>query len=63
MHFFFKLLTKFIDFINYDDFIGKVTSKSIKLYPVFIKKIFEFKVIISVIMLTRSSDRNFNPSL
>ena len=37
---FFKLLPKFSDFINYDDSVGKMTSKSIRLYPVFIKKSF-----------------------
>ena len=34
----FELLPKFIDFIISDDRIGNVTSKSIRLYPVFIKK-------------------------
>ena len=35
---FFNLPPKFSDFINSDDFIGQITSKSIRLYPVFIKK-------------------------
>ena len=29
----FKLLPKFSDFINSDDYIGKITSTSITLYP------------------------------
>ena len=36
--FFFKLLPKFSCVINYDDCIGKITSKSLQPYPVFIKK-------------------------
>ena len=36
--FFFKLLPKFSDLINSGDCIGKITSKSIRLYPVFIEK-------------------------
>ena len=36
--FFFKLLPKFSNSINYDDFIGKITSKSIRHYPAFIQK-------------------------
>ena len=35
--FFFKLLSKFRNFINSDDCIGKIQSKSIRLYPVFIQ--------------------------
>ena len=35
-----KLLPKFTDFINYDDSIGKITSKSIRLHPVFIENRF-----------------------
>ena len=38
MHFFFKLLPNFTDFENSDDSIGKITSKSIRLQPVFIQK-------------------------
>ena len=34
----FKLLPKFSDFINSDYCIGKITSKPIRLKPVFIKK-------------------------
>ena len=34
---FFKLLLKFSDFVNSDDCIGKITSKSIRLF-FFIKK-------------------------
>ena len=33
-----KLMPEFSDFINSDDCIGKITSKSIKLFPVFIQK-------------------------
>ena len=33
--FFFKLLSKFSDFISSDDCIGKITSN---LYPIFIQK-------------------------
>ena len=33
---FFKLFLKLNDFINSDDCIGKIISKSIRLYPVFI---------------------------
>ena len=36
--FFFKLLPKCSDFINSDDCIGKITSKSIRLKPSFILK-------------------------
>ena len=32
---FYQLLLKFSDFKNSDDFIGKITSKSIRLYPIF----------------------------
>ena len=35
---FFLLLPKFIDFVNSDDCNGEVTSKSIRLYLVFIEK-------------------------
>ena len=74
--FFFKLLPKLIDFINSDDCIGKIISKSIRLYPVFIQKRFgfnkkrdyfwwkklEIQVILYMVMPTRSSERIFNPS-
>ena len=73
--FFFELLPKFSDFVNSNDCIGKVTSKAIWLYPVFIKKKiiiimknrffvvkkWEIQVIISMILLTPSSKRIFNP--
>ena len=36
--FIFKLLSKLSDFINSDDWIGKITSKSVRLEPVFIRK-------------------------
>ena len=39
--FFFKLLLKFSDFINSDDGIRKITSKSNRLQPVFVLKRFE----------------------
>ena len=39
--FFFKLLPKFYDFVNSNEYIRKITSKSIRIYPVFIKKKFE----------------------
>ena len=35
--FFFPLLPKFNDFINPDDYMKKMTSKSTRLYPVFIQ--------------------------
>ena len=35
-------MEKFSNFINSDGCIGKVASKSIRLYPAFIKKISEF---------------------
>ena len=35
---FFEILPKFSNFINSDDFIGKITSKYIRLQPAFIKK-------------------------
>ena len=38
LQFFFKLLPKFSDFINSDNCIEKITSKPIRLYPVFIQK-------------------------
>ena len=37
---FFKLLPKVSNLINSDDSIGKMTSKSIRIYPFFIKKKF-----------------------
>ena len=37
---FFKLPQKLSDFINSDDFIGKITSNSIRIYPVFLRKRF-----------------------
>ena len=40
--FFFKLLPKHSDYINSDDCIEKITTKSIKIYPVFNFKKFEF---------------------
>ena len=40
--FFFRLLPKFSDFINFDDCIAKIASKSIKLYPVSFEERFEF---------------------
>ena len=33
-----EILKKFNDFVNSDDCIGKITSKPIRLYPIFIKK-------------------------
>ena len=36
MHFFLELLSEFSDFVNSDDYVGKITSKSIGQYPVFI---------------------------
>ena len=38
-HFFFKLLTKYSDFINFDDCNGKITSKYIQFL---FRKRFEF---------------------
>ena len=73
--FFFKLLPNLINFISYEDCIGKITPKSIRPYPLFyskkdlklvknrfflVKKL-EIQVIISKIMPTRSSKRIFNP--
>jgi len=74
--FFFKFLPKFSDFINSDDSIEKITSKSIRLYLILFKKIYDLikKGISSgekmrnsgnyiyMIMLIRSSERIFNPS-
>ena len=37
----FKVLQKFSDFVNSDDCIEKLTSKYVRLYPVFIKRICE----------------------
>ena len=39
---FYKLLPKCRDFMNFDDCIGKITSKAIRLNLVFIKKKIEF---------------------
>ena len=36
--FFFELLLKFSDFVNFDNCIGKITSKYLKLNPVFVEK-------------------------
>jgi len=68
------MLPKSIEFVNFDDGIGKSTSKFIGLQSVVIKKRFEvdknqifssekgeFQVIVFMIMLTRSSERIFNP--
>ena len=73
MHSFFDILPKFSDFVNSNDSIGKITSKSIRIQPVFITKIFkvnkkqiflgkklEIQVIVFMIMLTRPSERIFN---
>ena len=73
--FFFKLLPKFSDFINSDDYAGKITSEYIRLQPVFFSKKdlkitknrffssekLEIQVIVYMTMHTRSSERNFNP--
>ena len=37
LHFFYRLLLELSDFINSDDCIGKISLKSIRLYPFFIK--------------------------
>ena len=63
----------FSDFIISDDCIGKLISKSISLYPVFVRKNwiqykkglfiekkYKMQVIISMIIPTRSSERIFN---
>ena len=57
-NFFFKLLPKFNDFINSDDCIGTITSKSIRLQPVKKKKI---QVITFMTMLTCPLENIFNP--
>ena len=36
--FFFEIFPKFCDFVNSDDCIEKITSKAIRLQPVFIQK-------------------------
>ena len=72
--FFFELLLKFSDFVNSDVCIGKITSKfieyiqfSLKKYLKFIKirfilvKKLKIQVIISMIIIIRSSERIFNP--
>ena len=38
---FFEILQKYSDFVNSNHYIGKITSKSIRLQPVFIPKKFE----------------------
>ena len=38
---FFKILPKFSEFVNSDDCIEKITSKSMRLQPVYIKRKFE----------------------
>ena len=35
---FFDILPKFSDFVNFDYCIGKITSESIRLQPVFVQK-------------------------
>ena len=74
---FFKLYPKFTDFTNSDDCIRKTTSKSIRLYPVCIKKKLKFnfkkgliivkkwtiQIFIAIIMFTSPSERIFNTSL
>ena len=35
---FYKILPKFSDFVYYDDYIGTIRSKCIRLQPVFIQK-------------------------
>ena len=36
--FLFEILPKFSDFVNSDDYFGKITLKSIRLQPIFIQK-------------------------
>ena len=59
---FFKLLPKLNDFINYDDCIGKTSSKSIRLYPLIIQNTIEFskKWIISIEKKRNSFNFNYN---
>ena len=65
--FFLEIFTRSSDFVNSVDCVGKITSKSVRLQPVFIQKRFEvnkkweIEVIISMTMLPRSSERIFNP--
>ena len=72
---FFELLCNLTDFVISNDSTEKMTSKSIRIYPVFIKKRLKVnkksfsssekkrnsEVIISIIKLTRSSEMIFNP--
>ena len=57
--FFFELHQKFSTFLNSDDCFEKFTSKFNRLYPVIIQIMIR---IITITMLTRSSERIFNPS-
>ena len=60
--FFFPLLPKFNDFKNPDDYMKKMTSKSTRLYPVFIQtKIFILKKRITSSEKMRNSG-NYNNS-
>ena len=74
MQLFSKYFQSFSNFVNCDDCSGKITSKSVRLIPVFIKndlkfiknrfflvKKLEIQVIVFMTMLTRSSERIFNP--
>ena len=74
--FFFEILPKFSDFVNSNNYIGKITSKSIGLCATsfystqdfkwiknrfFLLKKWEIQVIVLMITLTRSSERILNP--
>ena len=55
---FFLLLPKFTDLMNFDNCIGKITSKSIRLYPVFFK---DLNLIIKELFLVKMrSSGNYN---
>ena len=62
---FFLLLQQFSDFINSDDCIGKITQKSINLYPFYSKKKIQFnkKWILSGEKIKNSSNFNHDHAL
>ena len=67
---FLELLAKFRDCVNSDNFIGKITSNFIRIYPVFVFKKHlklvknrEIQVNTCMIIFTRSSGNIFNPML
>ena len=45
---FLKLLPKYSDFLNYDDYIGKISSRSIRSIPNFARIGFSLSILVNV---------------